>query len=164
MKEKLISKTIYFRLADEHDAAFILNLRTDNAYNKYLSSTKFDLQEQKKWLSNYKKREKNKTEYYFIIHRLDNNQKIGTVRLYDFIEVKKSFCWGSWILNAGKTHSAALESALLVYHFAFVELGFEQSHFDVRKNNEKVIEFHKKMGAIEVSNNELDIFFKYTKD
>ncbi|MGQ7116015.1 hypothetical protein ACUOFC_65445, partial [Escherichia sp. TWPC-MK] len=53
-----------------------------------------------------------------------------------------------------------MESALLVYHFAFVELGFEQSHFDVRKNNEKVIEFHKKMGAIEVSNNELDIFFK----
>lgn len=164
MLKEITSKTIFLKLADVEDAEFILDLRTNEAYNKHLSITKSSLTEQRNWLNHYKIRENKKEEFYFIIYRKDSNERIGTVRLYDFIDYKKSFCWGSWILNERKTASSALESALLVYKTGFYSLGFEQSHFDVRKDNEKVIAFHKKMGAIEVSKNEIDIFFNYTKE
>ena len=57
-----------------------------------------------------------------------------------------SFCWGSWILKEGAASSYAIESALLVYHFA-LSLGFEKAHFDVRKGNESVWKFHERFGA-----------------
>ncbi|MFX3935327.1 GNAT family N-acetyltransferase; N-acetyltransferase, partial [Streptococcus suis] len=88
---------------------------------------------QAEWIRNYKNRENNGEEYYFIIFRSDDQSPIGTVRLYDFHENPKSFCWGSWILNEHKTKYAAVESALLVYEAGFSTLGFEQSHFEVMK-------------------------------
>ena len=160
---QLTAKTISLRLVEEDDAGFIHALRTNDIYNQHLSSTTGDVSSQKKWISKYKERERNKEEFYFIIERIDNGQKIGTVRLYDFITANNSFCWGSWILNENKTTSSAVESALLVYKFAFEELGFSQSHFDVRKDNIKVIAFHEKLGAIRDTESELDIFYNFPK-
>jgi RimJ/RimL family protein N-acetyltransferase len=161
MIDKLSSKTIKLTLADECDAEFIFGLRTNESLNKHLSSISGDVNSQKKWLLDYKLREQKGLEYYFIIKRKVDDFKIGTVRLYDFNELSKSFCWGSWILTEGKTKSSAIESALLVYQFAFESLGFEQSHFDVRKENVKVRAFHEKIGSTKVSENDLDCFYVY---
>lgn len=157
------AKTISMRLVEIVDAEFICDLRSNEFYNKHLSTTSSRVIDQEKWLESYKLREARNEEYYYIIFRKKDNKRIGTVRLYDFKNDIKSFCWGSWILNEDKTPSAALESALLVYKIAFFSLGFERSHFDVRKNNEKVIAFHKKMGAEQISENNDDLFFVYTK-
>ena len=43
---ELKSKTILLRLANESDAEFILSLRTDETYNKYLSKTEDDILKQ----------------------------------------------------------------------------------------------------------------------
>ncbi|HZK24235.1 MAG TPA: GNAT family protein, partial [Oscillospiraceae bacterium] len=75
---------------------------------------------------------------------------------------KDSFCWGSWILNEDKTRYAALESAFLVYKFGFEVLGFKKSHFDVMKGNERVISFHKKMGAVQTGEDEQNYYFEIT--
>ncbi|YCH29285.1 GNAT family N-acetyltransferase [Erwinia sp. D4-22] len=158
------AKTISMRLVDINDAVFICDLRNNESYNKHLSLTSSSVADQENWLRNYKSRECKGEEYYYIISRGKDNKKIGTVRLYDFKKDINSFCWGSWILNDDKTPSAALESALLVYKIAFCFLGFERSHFDVRKNNEKVIAFHKKMGAEQISESNDDLFFIYTKE
>lgn len=144
---ELKSKTIYFRQVEVSDAAFILNLRTDRTFNRYLSVVDDDLLKQKNWIEKYKDREANGEEYYFIIHRNSDSIPIGTVRVYDFIGNKESFSWGSWILNKNKTKYAALECALLIYDFAFLKLGFERCHMDIRKGNLKVIEFHKRFGV-----------------
>lgn len=159
-----ISKSISMRLVELYDAPFICALRSNESFNKHLSKTNDSIIEQEKWIESYKEREDKQQEYYFIIKRNSDDKEIGTVRLYDFKNDIKSFCWGSWILNEDKIPSAALESALLVYKIAFTELGFEKSHFDVRKNNVKVINFHKKLGAQVVSENEIDFFFIYTKE
>ncbi len=159
-----IAKTINFRLITIDDAEFILSLRTNGNLNKHLSQTSSSVAQQKEWIRNYKEREKKGDEYYFIIFRNDNDEAVGTVRLYDFIEDKKSFCWGSWILNENKTKYAAMESAFLVYQIAFEKLGFERAHFDVRRENIKVIAFHQKMGAKIVAENDLDIFFEIEKE
>lgn len=151
------SKTIYFRLAEISDAGFIHSLRMDETYNKHLSIVENDVSKQEKWLADYKKREELKQEYYYIIHRKHDFLQIGTVRIYDFLETEKSFCWGSWILNHNKTRYAALECALLIYDFAFFELGFKRCHMDIRKENLKVIEFHKKFGVNIVAETEADL-------
>ena len=40
-----------------------------------------------------------------------------------------------------------------------VSLGFKQSHFDVRKDNKKVIAFHKRFGGEKVGEDELNYYF-----
>ena len=154
---KLESKSIRLRFVEETDAQFILKLRLDEQYNQFLSAVSPDLQSQKDWIRKYKNDEKAKSQFYFIIERLDGTP-CGTVRVYDLKE--DSFCWGSWILNEDKTRYAALESAFLVYKFGFEVLGFKKSHFDVMKGNERVISFHKKMGAVETGEDEQNYYFE----
>lgn len=153
----LESKSIRLRFVEESDAEFILKLRLDEKYNQFLSSVTADLQSQKDWIKKYKHDEKDKKQFYFIIERLDGTP-CGTVRVYDLKQ--DSFCWGSWILNEDKTRYAALESAFLVYKFGFEVLGFKKSHFDVMKGNERVISFHKKMGAVETGGDEQNYYFE----
>lgn len=156
--------TVRFRLASSDDAGFIYGLRTNPRFNEHLSEVNSGVESQRQWLINYKSRELVGEEYYFIIERIDTGISIGTVRLYDFINGKESFCWGSWILNENKTRCAAIESAMLVYELGFKFLGFKSCHFDVRKQNIKVIDFHEKMGAVQVSEGETDIFYKMSME
>ena len=54
---------------------------------------------------------------------------------------------------------SARESMGLVYDLA-VDLGFKSAHFDVRKANEKVWQFHEKVGAERVGETEDDYLYK----
>lgn len=161
---KLKASTVYLRLVQEKDAAFICNLRNKEELNTYISKSTADEEAQRKWISNYKKREVEGKEYYFIICRNNDDLEIGTVRLYDFKEDPKSFCWGSWILNENKTKYAAVESALLVYEAGFSYLGFEQSHYEVMKGNDKVHSFHLKMGAEKISEDDVNVYYIFPKE
>ena len=101
-----------------------------------------------------------KKEFYFIIEsKIGDN--LGLVRMYDFKD--NSFCWGSWLIKDNAPKSTAIESALQIYEFGFYKLGFEKSHFDVRKGNDKVISFHERFGAKIIDENELDYFFDFYK-
>lgn len=157
----LKSKTISLRLVEPSDAEFILKLRLDQKYNSFISAVKNDVGSQRTWIINYKKDEAEKRQFYFIIERADGIP-CGTVRLYDLRS--DSFCWGSWILNEDKTRYSAIESALLVYQFGFDKLGFNKSHFEVMKENIKVVEFHKKFRAVVVGEDENNFYFEITKE
>ena len=157
----LKSKTIQIRLVEEFDAEFILKLRLDPNYNQFLSSVNPDIEAQREWIRIYKNDEKKGKQFYFIIERLDGTQ-CGTVRIYDLI--RDSCSWGSWILNEEKTRYAALESAFLVYEYGFNHLGFNNSHFEVRKGNDKVASFHKKMGAVKTSEDDMNEYFHINKE
>lgn len=161
---KLVANSIYIRLVEYSDAEFICQLRNNQNLNSYISNSPNDVEAQRKWIEEYKKRELQEKEYYFIICRNDNDLPIGTVRLYDFKPNRESFCWGSWILNDNKTASSALESALLVYQFGFEYLSFKQSHYDVRKGNDKVHSFHLKMGAVKVFEDDIDIHYIFKEE
>ncbi|RPH28136.1 N-acetyltransferase [Buttiauxella warmboldiae] len=164
MSNFLTGKTINLKLVGESDAEFIYSLRNNNKLNQYLTPSIGTVEDQKKWIKKYKKRESDGKEYYFLIAKNERNENIGTVRLYDFRDEEKSFCWGSWILTENKTVSSALETALLVYNYAFNQLGFEKSHFDVRKENKKVVDFHLKLGSRIIQQNDSDYFFVYEKE
>lgn len=154
----LVGKSINLRLVELSDAKFICDMR-QGSKSKYLSVVNSGMESQVKWIQEYKKREFKGSEYYFVIES-KNNESLGLVRLYDFRD--DSFCWGSWIIEDNAPSSCAIESVLCLYDFAFYELGFKKSHFDVRKNNTKVIAFHKRFGAKIISEDEQNYYFKFT--
>ena len=149
------------RTVELKDADFIYEMRQNQLKTKYLSNVSGTVEEQKNWISNYKHRENKNKEFYFIIES-KVGEKLGLVRMYDFKD--NSFCWGSWLIKDHAPKLTAIESALQIYEFGFHELGFNQSHFDVRKGNDKVIAFHKRFGAKIVRESDLDYFFIYSKD
>lgn len=157
----LQSKTINMRLIIEDDAEFILKLRLDERYNRFLSAVDDNVDNQKAWIRRYKKDEEERKQFYFIIERKDGIP-CGTVRIYDIKD--ESFCWGSWILNENKTRYSSIESAFMIYDFGFNILGFNKSHFEVIKDNVKVVSFHEKFGAIKTGEDAEHYYFEITKD
>jgi RimJ/RimL family protein N-acetyltransferase len=148
------------RLVEVQDARFIVNLRQHEELSRYISSTSGDVSKQRVWISAYKEREKAGSEYYYIIENLGT--PVGTVRLYDFIG--DSFCWGSWVILRGQNTKIAYSSVVMVYDFAFNELGFKRSHFDVMKGNDSVLRFHMKMGANIVRSDEANNYLEISLD
>ena len=154
-------KNINLRTVTEEDAEFIYTMRQNKDKTKYLSKVIGTVESQKEWIKNYEQREEDKKEFYFVIESKDK-EKLGLVRMYDFQD--ESFCWGSWLIKEDAPKTTAIESALQIYEFGFYSLGFERSHFDVRKGNDKVIAFHKRFGAKIVDEDELDYFFNFEKN
>jgi len=160
--EVVTSRSIYLRLVEIEDAAFIHSLRIDPRYNRHLSAVHGGVEVQEAWLTAYKQREAAGREYYFIICRRRDDMAIGTIRMYDFIGDRDSFGLGSWILTENKTASAALESASLAYRYGFQVLGFRACHLDVRKENTKVNSFHHKFGVITTGEDALNYYYSMT--
>jgi RimJ/RimL family protein N-acetyltransferase len=158
MKPYVRGKSVFLREVAVGDAEFILSLRTNPEKNKYLSVTSSDVDKQRSFISSYCS---SQTDFYFIICDWRWG-KLGTVRIYDIRE--DSFCWGSWILSSDAPKTAAIESALLVYDFAFYSLHYAKSHFDVRKNNGRVVDFHRRFGASVVREDDLNYYFSYERE
>lgn len=158
MKPYVRGKNIEFREVSISDAEFIIQLRTDPERGKYLSPTSNEIDRQRGYIADYLK---NQHEYYFII--TDRKQQpLGTIRIYDMRE--DSFCWGSWILSKDAPKSAAVESAILIYDFAFFSLHYPRCHFDVRKDNQRVVDFHRRFGARITREDDLNYYFEYDRD
>jgi RimJ/RimL family protein N-acetyltransferase len=137
----LRGQQLVLRNARTDDAAFIWQLRHNAARNAYMSPTSADLADQVAWLARYAQDE---TQAYFLITQANSGAPLGTVRLYD--AQGESFCWGSWMLVPGAPATAAMESALIVYHYA-LSLGFRAAHFEVHEANAPVRRFHERFGA-----------------
>ncbi len=113
---------IRMRLIEKKDAEFILNLRTDLVLGKNLSQTSSDIEKQYEWINNYKKREQDQMEFYFIFE--DSKHKPwGTIRLYNF--QSNSFTVGSWICLPNNKENIAIKAWLLSVEFGFEKLNFK---------------------------------------
>lgn len=157
---RIEGKHIILRLVQESDAQFILDLRTKEKA-KYLSKTDNNLDNQINWIKNYKNREKDGKEFYFVIENKES-ERIGLLRAYKIED--NSATSGSWIMLNGVKTEATLEGILLLYEFILEYLGKEKIFFDVRKDNKKVWRFHKSYGAVQIDEDELDYFFEFSKD
>ena len=146
------------RTIEKDDATYLYSLRTNAELNVHLSAVTGTAADQARWIESYKEREARCEEIYFLIERLDG-VKCGTVRLYDLTET--SFTWGSWILDDNKPSKAALESAFLLYQFAFSELKMREATFSVRIQNVNTIAFHLRFGAQEIGYDDENRYFIY---
>lgn len=155
MNRFIIGKSIILREVKESDANFILDLRLNDNLNRFISKIDNNLESQINFIKNVLTK---KDEIYFIIQSKDN-ESYGTVRIY---EIKNDdFTWGSWIINKEAPLTAGIESALLIYEYAFFTLNLKKCHFKVTKGNDNVIRFHKKFGAIIIKETEEEFFFTY---
>lgn len=157
-EKSICGKNINLRDVELFDAQFILDLRCDEQKSTFLNKTEYNLEKQIQYIKKYKTK---KNEWYFIIESKDK-ERFGTIRIYDIID-NDDFCWGSWIIKPNAPINVAIESVLLLYDYAFYALEFNKAHFDVRKANIKVRAFHKRFGAKEVGENDLDIFYSFCK-
>ncbi|WP_426584547.1 GNAT family N-acetyltransferase [Mucilaginibacter sp. R-33] len=144
-----------FRLVEESDAEFILSLRTDPVHARYLTHTDNNLQKQIKWIRTYKKREKKRQEYYFLFSD-HNHQPLGVIRLYNI--TADTYTSGSWIVKPGCDEFVSIKSDLFISEFAASELKNKRCVFDVRKDNKKVLRFHKMFAKI-TGEDELNYYF-----
>lgn len=157
---RLVARSIRLRPAEPGDARFILSLRTDPRKNRYLSPTTDDLEAQRRWLEACKRREQAGREFYFVIETLAA-EPCGVVRVYDIED--RTFTWGSWIVGDNAPRKTAIESALLVYRFAFDELDLCECRFDVRLGNERTLAFHDRFGATRTHRDALNQYFVYRR-
>lgn len=153
----------HFRLVEPTiaDAEYICRLRSDPDLNRHLNRSSAEVEEQRKWLEGYKMREAAGQEFYFVI--VCDGADAGVVRMYDFHldQHPTSFAWGSWIVAPPRPPGLVTFSALMIYEVGFDALGFEQAHFDVRKENTGVIGFHLRAGAQQVGDEGDDLYFVY---
>jgi RimJ/RimL family protein N-acetyltransferase len=152
---------LILRLIQPEDAAYVYSLRSNPAYNTHLSTVTGTVDNQRTWIENYKSREAQGQEFYYVIERKDGT-RCGLVRLYD-IEAE-SFTWGSWILDKNKTQKAALESAILSFGIGFDAFGVQLANVDVRIANEHAAAFYRRLGMVETHRTDQDIFFIYTRE
>ena len=159
--QHVVGPNLRLRLVRPEDAAYIRDLRTNPHLNRHLSEVRGTVDDQHRWIEAYKERETMGREAYYIIERHDG-LPCGTVRLYGIAADR--FTWGSWILDKNKPSKAALESAVLVYQIGFDGLGLSRAVFDVRRDNERTLAFHRRFGATETDTDDLNIYFTYSCD
>lgn len=134
-----------FRLVDVEDATDILSLRENSAKQGILSVGSATIDQQREWIKNYKIREKNQEEYYFIC-TCDTYGTVGLVRLYNFSG--NSYTSGSWVVKPNIDEFYAFKIDMYAAYIGFEVLKFKTCVIDVRKGNTKVVKYHKKFFKI----------------
>lgn len=153
----IIGTYVTLREVTPGDAAFILSLRCDALKGRFLHETDNDIEKQVNYLLEYEKRP---WEWYFLIQD-KKGEKIGIYRIYDV--QRDSFCIGSWLMVTGTSPYQMLEADLLTREFGFFVTGLDLIHFDVRKSNKKVVNYHRRMGAKVTGEDDLNIYFECAK-
>lgn len=153
---------IKLRLVEETDAEFIIDIRTDSTKSKFINSTNSDIEEQKKWIREYKKREKVEEEFYYIAID-ENDEKFATYRLYN--KNKDSIEVGSFVSKP--FYQIALNIIkvdVILKTYVFEVLGYNTLNFEVRKKNKSVIYYHNKFKPQLIKEDELNYYYKLEKD
>ena len=126
---------LHARFVIESDAEFILSLRTNPMLSRFLHSTDNDVEKQKIWIRNYKERERNGTDYYFIYDA--NGENVGVNRIYNM--TGDSCTGGSWICSPNVDSVKSIATVLISRDVKFEVLGFKEELFEVQKGNNQVL-------------------------
>ena len=134
-----------YRFVNEGDAEFIYKLRTDPVLSRYIHDVQGGVEGQVQWIHNYKKRESEGEEYYFIFFK--DEKPVGLNRLYSFHGT--TYTGGSWVMVPNSPMEVVLAVPLIIREIAFEELGmtFEDNYDATHVDNKKVIKFNKMFGC-----------------
>jgi len=138
---------LHCRLVNEGDAEFIVKLRTDPVLSRYIHATDANVDKQKEWIREYKKREAAGEDYYFIFFA--DNKPMGLFRLYSIHDNK--FTAGSWLCEPGSTTEQVTATAIIIREIGFEVLGYEieDAYDGVHVDNKQVYRFNKMIGLEE---------------
>ncbi len=143
------------RLVREDDAEFITALRTDPRLGRHLHKTSQDINVQKEWIRNYKIRETEGSDYYFMF--LLNKERQGVARIYDITE--DTFTQGSWIFSPDAALGASVLGNIISIEIGFELLEKKILYSDARKDNNT----HRYVRSFDpeiVGTDELNIYYR----
>ncbi len=136
---------LHVRLATIDDAEFIYGLRTSPKTAPFMHNEGCTVETQRVWLKEYKKREANGEEYYFVYE--DQTGPVGVLRLCHFTE--RDYHCSSWAFKENIPSHYAFAGALFAREVAFERLGFDEEvnwRDGILAINKNVISFMKMMG------------------
>lgn len=137
--------SILLRCVEVTDAERLLSLRTDKRLTRFLPPLQGTLEDQQNWI---KRQRAAPGDYYFAIERKELKAEApteGFIGLYCLSEADRAEAeWGRWILS--KSSLASVESAFLIYQFAFDVLGLKRVFCRSIAENISVLSFHDRCG------------------
>lgn len=153
---------IKLRLVEEKDSEFIVKLRTDSLKSRFISKTNSDVQDQKRWIKEYKGREIIGEEYYFVA--IDENEvKFATYRIYN--KTSKCIEIGSFVSKPDYDNPInVIKVDIILKSFVFTTLDYKELIFEVRKENKTVVNYHKKFNPSLVKEDYLNFYFVLERD
>lgn len=153
---------LHVRLVREEDASFIVKLRTNPRFAKFLHQTDSDVSVQQEWIKQYKLRESNGEDFYFIFYLQSN--PVGVIRIYDVDRRNKKATVGSWVCDLDLPMQIPISTLIICREILFDSLGIEKDCFDVKKGNKHVLRVHKMMGAEVVTEDDDTYYFELSRD
>ena len=122
----------------------IYKLRSDKTLSKYIHDIDGGVENQVKWIRNYKVREEQGTDYYLIFFK--DNIPVGLNRIYSIHD--KTFTGGSWVMTPNSNIEEIVAVPLITREIAFELLGMEvEDDYDAcHVDNKKVIKFNQMSG------------------
>ena len=120
-------------------------MRTDPIKSRYIGSTDGSLENQKEWIRQYKEREHNGTDYYFIFYF--GSKPAGVTRIYDIKD--NHFVHGSWVFANNVPPFCSLAAAVIAREIAYdtLELEEEIDTSGIHEDNQGVLQVSKMMGV-----------------
>ena len=148
------------RLVNEDDAEFIIKLRNDDRNSKFLSKTTTNIYEQINWIKEYKIREKEGKDYYFLFSF--NQMPVGLYRIYN-IE-NDSFVCGSWAFKPDSQSGLGILGCIIGREVAYEDLKLEKCFTDVLVDNISSISFQKAFYPKTLKTENGKIYFEHYKE
>ena len=152
---------LHVRFVDEHDAEFILSLRTDARLGQYIHSTENDVLKQIEWTKEYKIRERKGTDYYFMFEMPIGN-KLGVSRIYNVTD--STFETGSWVFKRDAPFGSAFLGDIICHEIAFEMFPDKTNLHDIKKANYGVNKYADEFHPILISETEDTRYFKNDKE
>lgn len=132
------------RLVKENDAEFIISLRSDPNKTKYMITLTDEIENQIRWIQEYKEREREGLDYYFIYSN-DEGKSIGLNRLSHIDYNEKSGKASSWIAIEELKYEPII-MILLANEVVFNIIGIESTWGELHKNNNSAYKILKLFG------------------
>jgi hypothetical protein len=147
----------HLRFLQLEDAELISSLQSHgNGENEYWCDNPTARGE---WIKEYKEQEYAGNEFYFIIrHQMKD---YGAVRMHNIKD--KKFSLKDWAVSSEIPNGLLTYFAFSIYEMAFEILDLERACFDIRVDDEKLIDFHLRAGAHETERSDTAQYFIFDK-
>ena len=152
---------IHVRFVDESDAEFIVGLRTDAQRGQFISKTGGNVEKQREWIRDYKKRERQGTDYYFMFETRAG-ERLGVSRIYEI--KKETFQTGSWVFKKDAPFGAAMLGDIICHEIAFELFPDGVNLHDIKKANLPVNKYADNFNPTFIFETELTRYYINTRE
>ena len=146
-------------LIEDNDAEFICDIR-NNYKARLLNGSVSDINQQIEWIHEYKVREKEELEFYFIFW--NESERIGTIRFIKMDET--TFESGSWLFVDNVPLNVIIKAELFCKDFAFEYYSFSNCYFYMNKKNKQVIRFHNMFNPVMIKEEKDHVHFLLSRE